>query len=160
MISLSRRAAAVAFLLAATTLFGQSRPDFSGTWKLNKDKSDLGMFADRMPDDFAVRIDHKDPEIKISQPGMRGGTQESKVTTDGKPSETTSQTPMGEVKSKAVAKWDGAALVLDVEREMGGNTMSQTDRWTLSPDGKVLTIARKMTSPMGEFEITQVLERQ
>lgn len=157
---LSRPAAAAIAFLAATSLFGQSKPDFSGTWKLNKAKSELGMFADRMPDDFTVKIDHKDPEIKISQPSMRGGTQESKVTTDGKPSESTAQGPMGEVKSKAIAKWDGAALVLDVEREMGGNTMSQSDRWTLSPDGKTLTIARKMVSPMGEMEITQVLDKQ
>jgi hypothetical protein len=160
MISLSRSAVAVIAVLAATSLFGQSKPDFSGTWKLNKAKSELGMMADRIPEDFAVKIDHKEPEIKIAQPGMRGGTQESKVTTDGKAAESTSETPMGEVKSKAVAKWDGAALILDVSREIGGQTMSQSDRWTLAPDGKTLTIARKMTSPMGEMAITQVLEKQ
>jgi hypothetical protein len=158
--SLSRRAAAVAAFLAATSLYGQSKPDFSGTWKLNKAKSDLGMMADRVPEDFTVKIDHKEPEIRIAQPGMRGGTQESKVTTDGKPAESTTQGPMGEVKSKAVAKWDGAALTLDVNREMGGNTMSQSDRWTLSEDGKILTIARKMSGPMGEMELKQVLEKQ
>lgn len=157
---LSRRAAAVFALVAATSLFAQSKPDFSGTWKLNKTKSDLGMMADRVPEDFVVKIDHKDPEIKISQPGMRGGTQESKVSTDGTPVETTSQTQMGEMKSKAVAKWDGAALILDVNREMGGNTMSQSDRWSLSEDGKTLTIARKMSGPMGEMDIKQVLEKQ
>jgi hypothetical protein len=158
--SLSRRAAAVFAFVAATSLFAQTKPDFSGTWKLNKAKSDLGMMADRMPDDFTVKIDHKDPEIKISQPGMRGGNQESKVSTDGKPVETTSQTQMGEMKSRAVAKWEGAALTLEVNREIAGNTMSQSDRWTLSEDGKVLTIARKMSGPMGEMEITQVLEKQ
>jgi hypothetical protein len=158
--SLSRRAAAVLALFAATSVFGQSKPDFSGTWKLSKTKSDLGMMADRIPEDFTVKIDHKEPEIKISQPGMRGGAQESKVTTDGKESSTTTQGPMGEMTSKAVAKWDGSALALNVSREMGGQTMSQSDRWTLSPDGKTLTIARKMNSPMGEMEITQVLEKQ
>ncbi len=160
MMSLTRRAAGLLAFAAATSLFAQSKPDFSGSWKLNKAKSELGAMADRVPEDFMVKIDHKEPELKISQPGMRGGNQESKVTTDGKEATSTTEGPMGEVKSKAVAKWDGSELVMDVNREFGGNSMSQSDRWMLSPDGKTLTIARKISSPMGEMEMKQVLEKQ
>lgn len=160
MMFLSRRAAGVLVLFAATSLFGQSKPDFSGNWKLNKSKSDLGPMADRVPEDFTVKIDHKEPELKISQPGMGGRVQESTVSTDGKPTESTGQGPMGEIKTKAVSKWDGPILVMDVNREFGGNSMTQNDKWTLSEDGKTLTIVRKISGPMGELEMKQVLDKQ
>ncbi len=156
----SLRRAAGLLALAAIASFAQDKPNFTGDWKLNKAKSELGMMADRIPEDFVIKVEHKDPELKIVNPGMRGGTQESKITTDGKQTVSKRQGQMGEVTAKSVAKWDGEALTVTTNVEMGNNTMDQSERWTLAKDGKTLTIQRKSSTPMGEFEVKQVLEKQ
>jgi len=146
--------------LAACATWAQDKPNFTGDWKLNKAKSDLGMMADRIPEDFVIKVDHKEPELKIINPGMRGGNQESKITTDGKESVTKRQGPMGEVTARSVARWEGEALTVKTNIEMGNNTMDQSERWTLAKDGRTLTIERRSSTPMGDFEIKQVLEKQ
>jgi hypothetical protein len=36
----------------------------------------------------------------------------------------------------------------------------QTERWTLSTDGRTMTIANNVETPQGAFDITIVLEKQ
>jgi hypothetical protein len=147
-------------LALASALLAADKPDFTGEWKLNKSKSDLGPMADRMPDTVIVKIDHKEPEIKLSQPGMRGNTMETRMTTDGKASKSSAEGPMGPMTSTSSAKWAGESLEVKTTRSMGGNEMTQSDKWTLSADGKVLTIERQMETPMGQMQMKQVLEKQ
>ncbi len=144
----------------ASTLFAQTKPDFTGDWKLNKAKSELGPLADRTPDDLIVKINHKEPELKTSVQGPNGQSQESSVTINGQPTVHTDKGPMGEVKSTATAKWDGDVLLVDVKREMGETSALQSDRWSLSGDKNVLTIARTLSGQMGTLEMKQVLEKQ
>lgn len=132
------------------------KPDYSGTWKLNKAKSDLGPMGDRMPDDITYTIEHKDPELKTTSPGMRGGMQTMKYSTDGK--ETVN--PQGPSEAKSITKWDGDKLVVTTTRDMQGQTMTVTDTWNLAEDKKSLTMNRKMATPMGDFEMKMLLEKQ
>jgi hypothetical protein len=61
---------------------------------------------------------------------------------------------------KSTGKWDGDALVITTKANYGGNDITLADKWTLSEDGKVLTINRHITSPMGELDQKIVLEKQ
>ncbi len=160
MMSFTRRAAIAALALTSAALFAADKPNFTGEWKLNKAKSDLGMMADRMPETFVVKISHEDPTITIAQPGMGGRAQENKLSTDGKESVMKRETPNGEVTIKSTAKWDKDALAVKTNMSFSQGEMEQSDKWTLSEDKKVLTIQRKMSSPMGEMEMKQVLEKQ
>jgi hypothetical protein len=160
MSNLSRRAGVALLAFATASLFAQSKPNFTGEWKLNKAKSDLGEMADRIPDSIVVKIDHKDPELITSQPGRGGAAQQSKLTTDGKETTETAESPNGEVKSSVVAKWEGNELAVNIKREMAGHSMTQDDRWALSEDGKTLTISRKLVSPTGgALQMKQVFEK-
>jgi len=79
-----------------------------------------------------------------------------KYSTDGK--ETTSSVGGNEIKT--TAKWDGDDLAIAGKTQFNGANVTMNDRWSLSPDGKTLTIQRHVNSPMGETEQKIVLEKQ
>ncbi len=153
-------------LLAAVAVFvftaGVSRawaakPDFSGTWKLNSAKSDFGPIP--APDKWERKVTHQDPSLKYTttQAGQQGEmTTDTAFTTDGK--ETTNK--MFGQDMKGAAKWDGDNLRIDQKGEFQGNEISIAETWALSPDGKVLTISRKINSPQGELEMKLVADKQ
>lgn len=142
-------------LLFTATLF--AGPNFSGDWKLNTSKSDFGPMP--APDKLTMKIDHKDPALKVEsmQVGQQGEVKgESNYTTDGK--ESKNKFRNNEMVSKV--KWDGEALTFDSKLDFQGNEVLLKDNWTVSADGKTLTIKRKFSAPQGDFESIQVLEKQ
>ena len=148
----------VVIALAAVTTFAQQKtPDFSGTWKLNVSKSDFGILGG--PDSRTDVIIHKDTSItdEVSAEGAQGKVQYTiKYTTDGK--EVTNQINGREVKS--TLKWDGSTLVITSTLTYNDNPVDARATWTLSADGKTLTISTHYASPMGETEQRHVLEKQ
>ncbi len=148
-----------AVLLISLPGVAASKPDFSGKWTLNLAKSDYGIMQAQAPQKFERVITQEGAVLKFTthQSGARGEiTTEMAYTTDGKPS--INKTPRGEV--TGTAKWDGNALVIASKREVNGATITQDERWTLSGDGKTLTIVNKIGMPAGDTEIRLVLEKQ
>jgi len=142
--------------LFAATLPAADKPNFSGTWKLNLSKSDFGMAP--APDKMERIIVHTEPTIKstVSQSGAQGEmTTEETLTTDGKDS----VNKVRGVDMKSVANWDGSKLVVKSKREFNGMELSITQNWSLSADGKVLTMANNISTPQGDFEMKMVLEK-
>jgi hypothetical protein len=144
--------------LLAASLPAADKPNFSGTWKLNTSKSDWGMAAAMAPEKMEQVITHDDPTLKVktTQTGAQGtNTTESAYTTDGKDS----INMLGGQEAKTVATWDGSKLVMKSKRQMQGMDISITGNWTLSADGKTLTIVNSISAPQGEFDIKMVLEK-
>jgi hypothetical protein len=50
-------------------------------------------------------------------------------------------------------------LVIESSREAQGARLTQRDTWSLSPDGKTLTVTTKVKLPNGEFDVKQVFEK-
>jgi len=152
------RVFSVALLAAAFGLLqAQAKPNFSGTWKLNASKSNFGPMP--APEARTDKITHQDPDLKDSftQSGPMGEvTAELKYSTDGK--ETTSSVRGNQIKS--TAKWEGDELVIAGKTSFEGGDVTLADRWSLSADGKTLTILRHVNSPMGETDQKIVLEKQ
>jgi type IV secretion system protein VirB10 len=123
-------------------------PDFSGAWKLNRERSTLG----RLPVPPAS-------EMQIEQRGATLRCIETPVVWsaafDGKASKASS----GGVVTNTVLKWEGRALLINtlVSGSHGGYT--QMDRWELSRNGATLTIRREIVRLGGESESTLVYER-
>jgi len=141
----------------ATSAPAWAAPDFSGNWKINIGKSNFGQFP--APDKMERKITHEDPTLKMTttQSGQQGETTtDITYKTDGSESVNT----VRGAQAKAVAKWDGDALTVVSKREVQGMEITQNERWTLGEAGKVLTIANKITTPQGDFEITVVMEKQ
>jgi len=149
LISLAVMAASIGF--AAT-------PDLTGNWKLNATKSDFGQFP--APSAMTQKISHAEPKLTVeinmtSDMGEFAFT--SNYTTDGK--ECTNQ-GFGGSEAKSTAKWDGDTLVIDTKGSFGDNPYTMKDKWSLSEDGKVLTILRRFSSSMGDVDQKIILDKQ
>ncbi len=147
----------LAVLFAATSATAFAKPNFTGEWKLDADKSNFGPMPP--PDKFNLSVKHTDPEIEITtdQAGAQGEDKSTaKYKTDG--SESVNQMRGMDVKSKA--SWEGDKLKIAAKLDMGGTEITLDQTWILSEDGKTLTNALKINSPQGEFEISYVLKKQ
>jgi hypothetical protein len=147
------------FVIAALAgmALAADKPDFSGDWKMDADKSAFGPMPP--PTAMTRKIDHKDPMVSVneSRSGAQGDMNMTmKYSTDGK--ETTNSLMGNDVKSKAA--WEGKVLVINNTGNFGGADVKFTEKWTLSDDGKTLTAVQNITAPQGEFELTFVLLKQ
>jgi hypothetical protein len=146
----------VVAVLAMTFLAvqAQAATNFTGVWKLNLSKSDLGPIP--APEVATRTINHNDPSLQISsyQKGAAGeATTELKYTTDGKLSENKG--------SKGTAKWDGDKLVVDSVRDFQGAELKLHDVWAVSSDGKTLTVNSHLEVPgQGEFDLVWIFDKQ
>ena len=133
-----RTALAFTILLAATTAtFAQQKPNFSGRWELNKAKSSpVGQMQNRV-----LVIEHNDPAIKVNRTETYAdGERVSNplnLTTDGKLGYYTQFG--GKNRQNFQASWEGVKLVIKWNQDRGP-TGQETETWTLSPNGKTLTI--------------------
>jgi len=132
------------------------KPDFTGDWKLNVDKSNFGPIPP--PTSASVKVDHKDPVIKTTtvQSAMDGDhTDSASYTTDGKES----KNDFRGTEAKSTAKWDGDILVIDTKVDFQGTEVLLKATWKLSEDGKTLNQTTKISTPQGDFEMAQVLDK-
>jgi len=141
----------------AASLLAQSKPNFSGTWKLNGSKSDFGPMP--APDSRTDVIDHNDPALKVATTAESAqGKQDftSNYTTDGK--EVTNKRGPQEVKSTVA--WDADKLVVNSKLSFQGSDVSIKSVWSLSADGKTLTQNQHIAAQMGEIDQVMVFEKQ
>lgn len=137
-------------LAVAGLSFAQAKPDFSGKWLLDTAKSDPmggrgGGGAVPATPATPAPMTVKQTATDLTQEVVRG---ENTMTTvfklDG--TESVNKTQRGE--SKSTAKFDGAKLVIKTTQEGPNGATEMTASWSLSADGKELTIAR--TTQRGE----------
>ncbi len=136
----------------------QAKPNFSGDWKLNVDKSDFGPMP--APTSMTAKIDHADPNLKVatavSSPQQGDASYDSKYTTDGKESANS----MGPMETKSTVTWDGDDLAVITKLDAGGTEISIKSKWNLSADGKTMTQTAHVTSPQGEIDLKYVFDKQ
>jgi hypothetical protein len=142
------------FLLFSFTTVN-NRANFSGDWKLDESKSELGNAAGRTA--RSLKAEQKDNDITISRttPGFNGGdpvTTTYTVTYDGKVTESEG---FGGSKRKSTAKWSDDGLTLTINSvmtfERDGQTMEfkSNETWSLTKEG-LLSVVTQSSSPRGE----------
>jgi hypothetical protein len=149
------RALALAALMASAAFAAQ--PNFTGDWKLAVGKSEFGQFPP--PSAMSQKVTHEDPSLKVAtKMSTDNGDFEfaGNYSTDGK--ETTNE--FGPASMKSTAKWEGEVLVIDTKGRFGDNDLTMKDRWTLSADGKTMTLVRRWSSSMGDVDQKLVFEKQ
>ncbi len=123
-------------------------PDFSGTWTLD---SVQNMSSASGPGNFAkgkVTITIKQTKTTFSVDRKAGDRIETAVhKLDG--TESINKLPSGKEK-KSTSSWVGSTLVIKSTTDMGGTTVASTETFSLSPDGKVMTIESVIQTPRGE----------
>ena len=151
------------FLLSFISM--QVRINFTGQWKLNEGKSELGEFTG-----FAaksIKVEQKEDAITITQVNEFNGeemTRTETLTFDGK--ETESSGGFGNSKRKSTAKWsdDGKILtvtfVLKLEFNGETNEIKGTEKYSQSDDGKTLTLQSNSEGPQGDISSKAVYDKQ
>jgi hypothetical protein len=150
------RAIVFAFALALSS-YAQTKPNFTGTWKLNVGKSDFGMMPP--PSSRTDVIEQTDSAIKdtVSAVNQQGNMNYTlAIKTDG----TESAVKLGARDAKVSAVWAGPALVESTKLDYDGNDVKIQSQWILSPDGNTWTQMAHITSPMGEMDQKQIFDKQ
>ena len=160
----------LSLVIVSAFLFSFSNPvyqtNFSGTWKLNEGKSELGQFGGRGVASKLV-IDQKSDGVTVTRnsvnfQGEAVATTEI-LTNDGKETETTLSP---NAKRKASLKWaaDGLTLTItySISFDNNGQTfeLKGTENWSLSADGKALTLQNSLSTPNGDIAIKAAYDKQ
>jgi hypothetical protein len=176
---------AALFAAFAVAGYAQAKPtDFSGTWNLDIPKSQLDV---RMRiESLTMTVAQTDKELKVTTEtkrpappadapqggpgggrGMRGfggGDGTVAYSLDGKETIVEVDGPNGKMPIKYTGKIEGGKANLSSSRtftgQMGEVTVTTKDSWTLSPDGKTLTVVRDQTSPRGTSSSTMVFVKK
>ncbi len=149
------------FLLSSAMIFAQA--NFSGSWKLNESKSNLG----DAPFSFAatsmvVTQQGNNLTIDSTQPGMDGGEMKTsaKYTLDGNTCE--NQGFMDMIR-KSVVTWSEDKSSIKIASTMNSDMgeMKSSETWKLTENGKVLMVESVMPSmDGGEMKTTAAYDKQ
>jgi hypothetical protein len=129
----------------ALNAVAQKKPDFSGEWTLNHEKSKFGENY-HAPAKWVDVIRHKEPEISIDRLELgNAGKLTSKLRYSSADSECVNEIRGNSVRS--VVRWESETLYLRHVTKFKAAEITLDDRWSLSPDGKTLTVARHFQGP-------------
>jgi hypothetical protein len=157
--------------LAVVLVGAQGKADFSGTWILDKSQSDVSQLMGISEDPEKVRsasmtmvVEQQGMSLKVTRMLKTQGEERKEIhtyKTDG--SETVNTGFHGE---PVVARtfWEGDKLVISSTRTrkalLKDVVIESRGVWSLSPDGKTLTIAARVNSPRGEQRVKAVFDKQ
>jgi hypothetical protein len=141
------------FLLSFTKI--ADRANFSGDWKLDESKSELGDFSGFVP--RSLKVEQKENAITITRtvPGFNGGDPRTTTVTLSYDGKVTESEGFGGSKRKSTAKWsdDGSTLTVNnaitFERDGQPNEFKSAETWTIK-DG-VLSVVTQSSSPQGDL---------
>ena len=156
--------AAFTTLCSAITVNAQ-KPNFSGEWKLNEEKSTLGQYGGRMAAK-KLKLNGQTDSLSIqrfstSQSGNEI-TSNEKLTFDGKEKEST---VFGNTTKKSTAKWseDGKSLNVNstimLDRNGEKTEIKVTESWKVAEDGKTLSIESTANSSFGTNTMKLVYDK-
>ncbi len=150
-----KRIGFIAVLLALSlgrAPFALGAPDFSGTWVMDTTKSGIG--TARGAATVTLVIKQTRTELTIDRKvGNQVGTAVHKL--DG--TESINKTPSGK-DIKSTAAWAGSTLV--IKSFMDGQKEPSTFVYSLSANGKVMTIETTMHMPSGEKKQKLIYNKQ
>jgi hypothetical protein len=179
-------AAALALSLMAVGVYAQEKGNFSGHWDLDTSKSKLderarvqSMTLDVTQTAADIKVESKTTRAPRPEGdtggngggrgmgrgrGFGGGDSAMTYSLDGKETTIQQDGPMGQVPVTLKAKVDGGKLHLSSSRTFNGPngevSVSTKETWTLSDDGKTLTIEREQSSPLGTNSSTMVFTKK
>ena len=161
----------LAMLIALSAVFtlAATKPDFSGTWTMDRARS-FGLPANMNQTMIVSQAENKiEVETKLIQPGNERSVKDT-YTLDGKEYEFTPPVPPNAPanqpppKGKRTAVWmpgDKGIMVTDVttaETQKGSVTTQIVRKWTITSDGE-LVIDMYIDGPNGSFEAKRIFTR-
>lgn len=155
------------FLCVAVGFGEDTKPNFTGDWTLDRDKSELGEPGPgggggrgRGMGLSAISITHEGDALVLKRKVEFQGEArvfESRLTTDGK--ESVNEGFRGSsIKSKT--HWEGMKLTTESVMETPNGTRETKEVRSLSPDGKIMTVETTSKGGFGEGTRTLVYNKK
>jgi len=156
---------AVMILLCSFLVSALAKPNFNGTWVLDPNRS----FSNPPGLEQTMTVVQTDDQIKVdakikTQQGEQQVNETYKL--DGNEAEFAPPGGQPGAKGKRKAMWLPGARGVVIEDVVtsdspnGPVTRKTTRKWTLSPDGSVLTVDYYFDDPRGSFEAKRVFTRK
>ncbi len=156
----------ILFISSFNVLAQESKPNFTGEWILNVDKSDQpegpgGRRGGMMPSKMVIEQKENQLVVETVRKNRDGQevTVKSTYTLDGKKCK--NETNWGIRESKLNWSKDGKTLIIESIMKMSRGdrdfTMESTEKWSL--DKNVLTIETTRSTPMGEMTSKAVYDK-
>jgi hypothetical protein len=161
-------------LLGLGVAAAQAEPQFTGSWVLDRSQSQFPKHEHRgqtapdaqaqpqQPPQVTLTVAQQGNSLKVTRTfaqGTRSHSMTDMIVADG--SDQVQQGYRGNVVTRST--FDGDRLVVTHTRtkktDQGEQTMSRQSVWTLSPDGRVLTIDTTMHGPRGDRAMKTVYQR-
>lgn len=152
-------------LVVAAAAAAPAAVNLSGTWVLDRSQSQLPSHGDKhggatgdtadnqTPPEVKLIVQHQGDTLKLTRTMSRNGKERSfteTITTNG--IEQTETRRLGTTVSKAL--WNGDQLVVTetstVTTPKGERQTSRQSLWSVSPDGRTLSIDTTLNGPRGE----------
>ena len=134
------------------------RPDFSGRWRMVKDKSDFSRAT--MPDMIIRVVDQHGATMNVhtlQTIGKKTTSADVSYFIDG--NESPNVINGHDAMSRAF--WDGPALMIRTNIKLSNNDDETVlDRWELSDDGQTLTTTSRITTSKGGAELKLVCAKE
>ena len=133
-----------------------TKPDFTGTWRFNRELSSLQITA---PDSTIFTIEHHEPAFRFSRTHIFAQKKDAfsmDLTTDG----TMVETRRGDVTVQARAFWEGRTLVFDSLLTGPDDSGTNVVRYELAEDGNTITARESLRSSRLQYDNVWVMDRQ
>jgi hypothetical protein len=120
-----------------------AKPDFSGNWRLNLQKSHLEV---PVPDSATFRVEHQEPKFKLTRTFVFGGKNDTisfELTTDGKEY----YRKDGNQESWTRMYWQGNSLVLDSKIRINGKDGTNIVTYSLADNGRTFLAVERLRAP-------------
>jgi hypothetical protein len=128
-----------------------SRPDFTGMWEVNVERSVLRGPA---PKRILAIIEHQEPRL-IQQLLITNvdGIEQRMTFSFGTDAETSNA--IGNASVQTLARWEGTELVIESRMKTPGRDAYFKDHWSLSEDGQTLTMAHRDDDLAGQISVLE-----
>ena len=128
-----------------------ARPDFTGVWELNLERSILRGPA---PKRIAMEIEHQEPRLvqKIHLTNADGA--EKRMTFAYETGAETTNS-VGGAPARTSARWEGEELVIESRVMTPCREVHFRDHWSLSADGRTLSMAHRDDNLAGQISVLE-----
>lgn len=133
-----------------------AKPDFTGAWKFNPEKSSLQIPA---PESTLFAIEHSEPRFRLERTHVFGGNSDTfciDLTTDGK---TVVRVHAG-FEIHADLRWEGATLIFNSRLEREGEQATNIVRYILSDDGQTFIAEEQFRGKQYSYDNKWVFDKQ
>jgi hypothetical protein len=145
--------------------FAQDHPNFTGTWKLNTAKSNPGQFGPSARTDVITQDGSKITD-KVTSSSQQGDLNyAANFVLDGTKVVVPPDSPQATMGMLTIedltASWDGPAFLLVTDANVRGQVeVTSKQHYTLSADGKTMTVDDHVSTSMGDIDTQLIFDKQ